>query len=183
VIRQLRNKLEFPEKNRAKALAYYHAKRKGQPRYDDRKRSLEKAFRRSIRPPKLVRVSLTELERLGRAAKKVFNSHAHRKLIKGLRRRLENFTKRAKINVGTSISRAAQSFLGCSISGLRVHLEKQFKPGMTWENHGYAGWHVDHIRPLASFDLRDPVQQKVCFHYTNLQPLWAPENIEKGSRH
>ena len=58
------------------------------------------------------------------------------------------------------------------------YLEKQFKPGMTRENHGK--WHVDHIRPCASFDLIDPQQQRDCFHYSNLQPLWASENISKG---
>jgi hypothetical protein len=52
---------------------------------------------------------------------------------------------------------------------------------MTRENHGL--WHVDHIRPCASFDLTDPEQQAICFHYTNLQPLWAIDNIKKGARY
>lgn len=69
--------------------------------------------------------------------------------------------------------------LGCTIAELRQHLEVQFKPGMTWENHGT--WHIDHIRPLASFDLVDPEQQRLACHYTNLQPLWAEENLSKGS--
>jgi hypothetical protein len=53
---------------------------------------------------------------------------------------------------------------------------------MTWENHGRYGWHIDHIRPCASFDLADPEQQRKCFHYTNLQPLWASENMRKGDK-
>ena len=61
------------------------------------------------------------------------------------------------------------------------HLEKQFQPGMSWDNHGYDGWHVDHIRPCASFDLTDEEQVRKCFHYTNLQPLWAKDNLRKGS--
>ena len=73
-------------------------------------------------------------------------------------------------------------FLGCSIQEARKHLEKQFKNGMTWENHGNNGWHIDHIIPCASFDLTDPEQQKKCFHYTNLQPLWAHENMSKGAK-
>lgn len=68
--------------------------------------------------------------------------------------------------------------LGCTVEYARGHLEKQFKEGMTWDNHGE--WHIDHIIPCASFDLTDPEQQKKCFHYTNLQPLWAKENITKG---
>jgi len=69
--------------------------------------------------------------------------------------------------------------LGCSLAHLKSHLEKQFKPGMIWENHGPV-WHIDHIRPCASFNLAEPEQQKICFHYSNLQPLFAEENIRKG---
>ena len=61
------------------------------------------------------------------------------------------------------------------------HLEKTFKPGMTRENHGK--WHVDHIRPCSSFDLSKPEEQAKCFHYTNLQALWAHENLSKGSKY
>jgi hypothetical protein len=60
------------------------------------------------------------------------------------------------------------------------HLEKSFKPGMTRENHGK--WHVDHIKPCSSFDLTKASEQRECFHYTNLQPLWASENLAKGSK-
>jgi len=52
---------------------------------------------------------------------------------------------------------------------------------MTWSNYG-KGWHIDHIKPCASFDLSNPEQQKICFHYTNLQPLWAIDNIKKGAK-
>ena len=49
---------------------------------------------------------------------------------------------------------------------------------MTWDNYGK--WHVDHIIPVSRFDLTDPEQQKICFHFTNLQPLWGGENIGKS---
>lgn len=64
---------------------------------------------------------------------------------------------------------------------LANHLEKQFTDGMTWENYGE--WHVDHIMPCASFDLSDPVQQRTCFRWTNLQPLWAADNIRKSDNY
>jgi hypothetical protein len=70
--------------------------------------------------------------------------------------------------------------IGCSIEELKIHLEKQFTKGMSWENYGYYGWHIDHIRPCSSFDLSDPAQQKECFHYSNLQPLWAKDNLKKS---
>jgi hypothetical protein len=72
--------------------------------------------------------------------------------------------------------------LGCSISEARSYLESKFLEGMSWDNHGLKGWHIDHIKPLASFDLTDPEQQKQAFHYTNLQPLWWQENLQKGSK-
>ena len=72
--------------------------------------------------------------------------------------------------------------VGISIEGLWKHLESQFREGMTRENHGLKGWHVDHVRPCSSFDLSDPEEQKKCFHYTNLQPLWWWENLEKSDK-
>jgi len=67
--------------------------------------------------------------------------------------------------------------LGCSIEFLKLHLENQFKEGMSWSNYGE--WHIDHIRPCASFDMSISEQQKLCFNYNNLQPLWAEENLHK----
>jgi hypothetical protein len=63
---------------------------------------------------------------------------------------------------------------------LKGYLAGKFKDGMTWENHGE--WHIDHIKPCASFNLLDEGEQKKCFHYTNLQPLWASENLSKGCK-
>lgn len=98
------------------------------------------------------------------------------KLMWNLRRRVRHALK------GTCKSARTLELLGCTVEELRVHLEAQFKPGMTWENQGRYGWHVDHIRPCASFDMSDPEQQRACFHYTNLQPLWAKENMSKGAK-
>lgn len=72
--------------------------------------------------------------------------------------------------------------IGCSIDYLRIYLENQFKEGMKWDNHGHKGWHIDHIKPCSSFDLRDLKQQEECFHYTNLQPLWWWENLSKSNK-
>ena len=73
--------------------------------------------------------------------------------------------------------------LGCSIEKLREHLEKQFQQGMNWGNLSFYGWHIDHIRPCASYDLSKPEEQQKCFHNTNLQPLWAEENMSKGDKY
>lgn len=71
--------------------------------------------------------------------------------------------------------------IGCSVDKLRDHLESKFTSAMSWENYGKT-WHVDHIRPCASFDLSKPVQQQACFHWSNLQPLLALDNLRKGSK-
>lgn len=76
---------------------------------------------------------------------------------------------------------SAIDLLGCSISFLKEYLTTLFVDGMTWDNYGKFGWHLDHIIPCAYFNMEDPEDQKRCFHYTNLQPLWCNENISKGS--
>ncbi len=81
---------------------------------------------------------------------------------------------------GLRKSERTMDLVGCDAAELRAYLETQFRPGMTWDNHGTYGWHIDHVRPLASFDLTDIKQRHAAFHYTNLQPLWAAENLAKG---
>ncbi len=73
---------------------------------------------------------------------------------------------------------SAVSDLGCSIEELISYLGAKFAPGMTWASHGTL-WEVDHIRPLANFDLTDREQFLVACHYKNLQPLWIDEHLEK----
>lgn len=74
--------------------------------------------------------------------------------------------------------------LGCSQPDLRLHLEQKFLPGMSWDNYGNGldKWSIDHIIPCASFDLTKEEEQRKCFHYTNLQPLWCVENSRKGAK-
>ena len=93
-----------------------------------------------------------------------------------LRGRLRDALKRYKNHAGASIGK----LLGCSYQHAREHIESLFKPGMSWDNHGL--WHIDHIKPLASFDLHDSEQLRIACHYTNLQPLWASENMSKGAK-
>lgn len=72
--------------------------------------------------------------------------------------------------------------LGCSISYFKAYLESKFLPGMTWENWTIDGWHIDHIKPLSSFDLTNEDELKQACHYTNLQPLWAKSNLTKSNK-
>lgn len=77
---------------------------------------------------------------------------------------------------------SAVKLLGCSVRGLQYWLEKHFEPGMSWSNQGIGTgkWHIDHVRPLSSFNLLDPSQLSEACHFTNLQPLWSEDNLRKG---
>ena len=98
------------------------------------------------------------------------------KLAKNLRQRLRNslkaksWKKNAKFN----------EYIGCSLEQLKQHLELQFTEGMTWDNHGVHGWHIDHIIPLASANNEQELYG--LSHYKNLQPLWAIDNIKKSNK-
>ena len=74
-------------------------------------------------------------------------------------------------------------YIGCTVEELWNHLESQFTEGMTRDNYGE--WHVDHVKPIASFDFDSDLESELhkAWHYTNLQPLWAKDNISKGSKH
>lgn len=77
---------------------------------------------------------------------------------------------------------ANEALLGCSIEHLKNYLESKFNNGMSWDNYGHKGWHIDHIKPLSSFDLTQDEQLKQACHYTNLQPLWWMDNLRKHAK-
>lgn len=76
---------------------------------------------------------------------------------------------------------SVNELVGCDMPTLKRHLESKFSDGMTWDNYGSV-WHVDHIVPCAVFDLSEAEQARECFHFTNLQPMFAEENMRKHAR-
>ncbi len=98
------------------------------------------------------------------------------KLMKTLRSRLNSALKRKNVKK----NHKTMDLIGASPAFVMGYLEAKFTEGMTWENHG--NWHIDHIQPCCSFDLIKEEEQKKCFHYTNLQPLWAKDNLQKGGK-
>lgn len=98
------------------------------------------------------------------------------KLKAGLRRRLRHALK------NNSKSGSAVKDLGCTIPEFKLYLESLFQPGMTWDNWSTSGWHLDHIIPLSRFDLTDREQLLKACHYTNMQPLWAIDNLKKADK-
>jgi hypothetical protein len=128
-------------------------------------------------------------ERLTEKAKKYYQEHKEEvnQYYKNRRKIDINFrikhylrTRITKALDGICKSKITTKLLDCSIEQLRKHLESQFKLGMTWDNYGK--WHIDHVRPCAFFDLSKPNEQKKCFNYKNLQPLWAKDNLEKSNK-
>lgn len=103
-----------------------------------------------------------------------YNTDIKFRLTRVIRSRLKSAVK------NNNKSGSAIKSLGCSISEFKEYMESKFKPGMSWNNWALDGWHIDHIVPLSSFDLSQPEELAKACHYTNLQPLWASENIRKG---
>lgn len=93
----------------------------------------------------------------------------------------QNLRRRIRETIKSKHS-GSMELLGCSILDFLKYLESKFTPQMNWENYGKYGWHVDHIKPCASFDLTTAEGQRHCFHYTNLQPLWWKDNLVKGDK-
>lgn len=124
-----------------------------------------------------------------RAARRRSPDHAEWRRTYAVKRHAENLQARLGTLIRNRLRKALNGAkhgptldaLGCSISELMAHMERQFQTGMSWANHG--DWHIDHKRPLASFDLTDAAQYGQACHYSNLQPLWGRENQSKGSRY
>ena len=98
------------------------------------------------------------------------------KLTKNMRSRLHMAIK------GNFKSGSAVRDLGCTIEEFKTYLEAKFLPDMTWDNWSKTGWHIDHVIPFASIDVTDREQLLPILHYTNLQPLWASDNLKKGAK-
>lgn len=104
-------------------------------------------------------------------------SNVHERIAHNMRNRLWIALKRRKSHKRGSF----EELIGCSIPELVSHIENSFSTGMSWEKLGEI--HIDHIKPINSFDLSNIEQQKLAFNYTNLQPMWASDNIRKGSKY
>ena len=96
------------------------------------------------------------------------------KIAGNLRNRVYNAIKRNTKSLSTML------LIGCEMDYLLFHLQSQFTKGMNWDNYGK--WHIDHIKPCCKFDLSKESEQKKCFNYKNLQPLWAEDNLAKSAK-
>lgn len=157
-------KLRRP-KEREKAKQRYHSN----PEYKSKVLASVKSYRNDPKNKPVIRATQQRL-------RKEYSKNPQWRAMMNLRRRML-FVLAGKRKAAHSIE-----LLGCTREQLKAHLERQFTSGMSWDNYGIKGWHIDHKRPCAAFDLTDPAQQRECFHYTNLQPLWAKDNLAKGDK-
>jgi len=167
---------ENPEKEKERAKKYHRENfekiKERKAKY--RRENLEKIKEREA---KYRRENLEKInERRAKYERERYKNDENFRILKLLRSRLRKSLK----SQSAKKSKGTLELTGCSIDKLWEHLEKQFKDGMTRQNQGE--WHIDHIKPCSLFDLTDPEQQKECFNYKNLQPLWAEENLSKRAK-
>lgn len=95
------------------------------------------------------------------------------KIKRNLRRRVHHVLK------GNLKADKTFNLIGCTAQEFKLHIESLWKEGMSWDNYGTTGWHIDHIIPCHKFDLLQEEDQRKCFHYSNQRPLWAWENLTR----
>ena len=175
VIQQRRN---YRLKNKEK---YQESQKEYRIKHRDKIRINDKKFRQQHKKElseksknNYLKNKITILKRHKNYANNKYNTDINFKLSCLLRNRIRYALKRNFKSISTL------KLLGCSLDFLKQHLSSKFTEGMSFDNYGK--WHIEHIKPCASFDLSKPEEQAKCFHYTNLQPLWAKDNILKGSK-
>lgn len=163
----LAKKKEYQKKN-SKAIT--ERRRESNKKYKEENREKIKEYHRKRYQNPEVKEKALKRER-----ERTANDPAFR-----LRRNLKSRLYMALKKDRGAKSESTIALLGCSVEELKSRLEEQFQEGMTWENYGE--WHVDHVKPCAKFNLNNPEEQKECFHYSNLQPLWAEDNLRKKDK-
>ena len=162
-----KHKEEINKKNKEYSKKYYQDNKEKRNEYDKKYRQDNK-------------------EKIRKRDNERYNNDPIFRLIQNTRSRVWHALKAQN----TSKNQRTMEYVNCSVAHLYYHIEQQFKDGMNWDNSGKncygnwyygRGWEIDHRRPCDSFDLNDEEQKYMCFHWTNLQPMWGQENNEKSN--
>lgn len=171
------------EEQRARVRVYMSNNSEKRAEYRKKNSERDKAYKKQYRKDHAEEIKeYSKLVKVRRNESGYYNSYVKKKSATDIQFRLKRVLRsrlRCAIKDNLKTGSAVRD-LGCSVDFLKEYIEKQFKPGMTWENWGYRGWHLDHIKPLALFKLEDRNEFLTACHYTNLQPLWGLENILKS---
>lgn len=143
---------------------------------DNKDRYIERAKKRNKENPEAANLAHAKWMKKHDYAMQRYNSDINFRLIKIQRARIRNALK------GLNKSQTTQELIGCTVEELKIHLESKFTKGMTWDTYGKYGWHVDHIVPISKFNLEDESELKRACHYSNLQPMWWRENLQKRDK-
>jgi hypothetical protein len=103
-----------------------------------------------------------------------YNSNPKNKIKNSLRSRINQVLNKQYKNPRTL------ELVGCDYEFLMNYIQSKFTEGMSWDNYGYYGWHIDHIIPVSSAKTKEEIYK--LYHYTNLQPLWAEDNLRKSNK-
>lgn len=164
-----RNK-KWRESNKAllkqKAADYYQANK-------DKCNAAEREYRRN-NPEAARQYLIRNKEHINQLRRDRYNADDVTKISMKARTQIQRAVK-----YGATKEYTSMEYLGCTADELKQYLESKFQPGMTWENYGT--WHIDHIRPLAKLKDNPDLISELC-HYSNLQPLWATDNLSKGTK-
>lgn len=163
-----------PEKRRSRQREHY---RENKVQYNERSRKYRNEHREEIQAKGRERYQQIKKKHIAECTAR----NKARRAIDPLYRASLNLRRRIQYAfAGKDRSLHTREIIGCSPEQLRSYLEKRFQDGMTWENYGYRGWHIDHIVPLSSSKNSEDLIR--LSHYTNLQPLWSHENFKKRAQ-
>ena len=162
----------------------YSASRRADPSKSRRDKEVQNAWRRADRK------AHPEKWRTWRRKWNLANKDYWRRMQEKKREKIEYrilLQLRHRLNMtlrGANKSARTVQLLGCSIESFKIHLESFWETGMTWENYGkdVGQWSIDHVIPCSLFDLTKSDHQKRCFHFSNMRPMWAIDNIIKSDR-
>lgn len=165
------DKFDYGKEKNSLSMCYEcHKERRRQYYRDNKKKAIDYAIKWNLDNRKTLIKSINKYQRKRYREDDLF------KCIYNVSRRIQPYMRKK----GWIKDKKFLESLGCSKEYLKSHLEKQFQKDMSWDNYGLYGWHIDHIIPISSAKTKEEVY-KLC-HYTNLQPLWAKDNLAKSNK-
>lgn len=172
--RYLKNKEEYSKKAKI-----YRDNRTPEQIYKNKEYNREYRIKNKERIKELDKLNIDKKREYRRNSQaKKLSTNTEYRILKNLRSRI----RFALLKYDTCKSDTTKSLLGCDILTFRSYIESKFQSGMSWENYGRFGWHIDHIKACKHFNLSKPQEQRICFNYKNLQPLWWEDNLKKGTK-